>query len=174
MRCYCYLRNIVDLLHGSVTPYEKRFGLPFRGPVYPFGCQVVYTPTSIDDQNRSHPFGFKQLDGIFFGYALQQGCGWTGNLLILDWEQVDKAERTDQIYPRVIPASQVRTIHRDNTSQAFIFPLAERMLNQPHIAKDSPMTPQQLAQLPPKPVPPPIPMTPSQQPPPSQDEDNIS
>ena len=40
MECYCYLRNI--LLSEGKTPFERRFGEPFRGPVIPFGsyfCQ---------------------------------------------------------------------------------------------------------------------------------------
>ena len=34
MECYCYLRN--DLLADEKTPYERRFGGPFDGPVIPF------------------------------------------------------------------------------------------------------------------------------------------
>ena len=33
MECYCYLRNIQDLLSDGKTPYERRFGMPFNGPV---------------------------------------------------------------------------------------------------------------------------------------------
>ena len=33
MECYCYLRNIQDLLSDGKTPYERRFGMPFKGPV---------------------------------------------------------------------------------------------------------------------------------------------
>ena len=29
MECYCYLRNIQDLLSDGKTPYERRFGMPF-------------------------------------------------------------------------------------------------------------------------------------------------
>ena len=36
MECYCYLRNRQDLSDGK-TPYERRFGEPFKGPVIPFG-----------------------------------------------------------------------------------------------------------------------------------------
>ena len=31
--CYCYLRNIQYLLSDGKTPYERRFGMPFIGPV---------------------------------------------------------------------------------------------------------------------------------------------
>ena len=36
MECYCYLRNIQDLLSDGKTPYERRFGMRFNGPVIPF------------------------------------------------------------------------------------------------------------------------------------------
>ena len=32
MECYCYLRNIQDLLSDGKTPNERRFGMPFNGP----------------------------------------------------------------------------------------------------------------------------------------------
>ena len=44
MECYCYLRNIQDLLADWKTPYERRFGRPFNGPVIPFGTMVEYHP----------------------------------------------------------------------------------------------------------------------------------
>ena len=32
MECYTYLRNVTDLLSDGKTPYERRFGQPFKGP----------------------------------------------------------------------------------------------------------------------------------------------
>ena len=40
MECHCYLRNIQDLLFDGKTPYERRFGMSFNGPVIPFGAIV--------------------------------------------------------------------------------------------------------------------------------------
>ena len=37
MECYTYLRNVTDLLSDGKTPYERRFGQPFKGPTIPFG-----------------------------------------------------------------------------------------------------------------------------------------
>ena len=37
MECYTYLRNVTDLLSNGKTPYERRFGKPFKGPIIPFG-----------------------------------------------------------------------------------------------------------------------------------------
>ena len=40
MECYTNLRNVQDLLSGGKTPYETRFGKPFRGPIILFGSLV--------------------------------------------------------------------------------------------------------------------------------------
>ena len=70
MEYYCYLRNIQDLLADGKTPYERRFGIPFNGPVIPFGAMVEYHPISAKDLSRLHQFGANVLPGIFLGCAL--------------------------------------------------------------------------------------------------------
>ena len=44
MECYTYLRNVTDLLSDGKTPYERRFGQPFKGPTIPFGSLVECRP----------------------------------------------------------------------------------------------------------------------------------
>ena len=61
MECYCYLRNIQDLLSDGKTPYERRFGIPFNGPVIPFGAMVEYHPISAKDLSRLHQLWPKSL-----------------------------------------------------------------------------------------------------------------
>ena len=56
MECYCYVRNIQDLLSDGKTPCERRFGMPFNGPVIPFGSMVEYHPISAKDIPCNHPF----------------------------------------------------------------------------------------------------------------------
>ena len=73
MECNWYLRNIQDLLSDGRTPYERRFGIPFNGPVTPFGAMVEYHPISAKDQSRLHRFGPEVLPGIFLGSVLYAG-----------------------------------------------------------------------------------------------------
>ena len=40
MECYTYLRNVTDLFSDGKTPCERRFGQPFKGPIFPFGSLV--------------------------------------------------------------------------------------------------------------------------------------
>ena len=70
MECKIYLRNIQDLLSDGKTPYERRFGKPFKGPIIPFGSLVECYPMSEKDQSRIHRFRKKVLTGLFLGYAL--------------------------------------------------------------------------------------------------------
>ena len=73
MECYTCLRNVTDLLSDGKTPYERRFGKPFGGPVIPFGSLVEYHPITAKDQSRIHQFGKKVLPGLFLGCALYAG-----------------------------------------------------------------------------------------------------
>ena len=66
-------RNVTDLLSDGKTPYERRFGQPFKGPIIPFGSLVEYHPKTAKDQPRIHQFGKKVLPGLFLGYALYAG-----------------------------------------------------------------------------------------------------
>ena len=45
---YTYLRNVTDLLSDGKTPYERRFGQPFKGPIIPFGSLVEYHPINCE------------------------------------------------------------------------------------------------------------------------------
>ena len=73
IECYCYLRKIQDLLSHGKTPYERRFGIPFNGSVFPSGAMVEYHPISAKDLSRLHQFGPKVLPGKFLGYVFVRG-----------------------------------------------------------------------------------------------------
>ena len=59
-----------DILSDGKTPYERRFGQPFKGPIIPFGSFGAYHPVSTKDQSRIHQFCMKVLPGKFLGYVL--------------------------------------------------------------------------------------------------------
>ena len=70
-----------------LTPYERRFGKPFEGPIIPFGSLVEYHPITAKDQSRIHQFGKKVVPGLFLGYALYAGRIWKGDVLVADLEE---------------------------------------------------------------------------------------
>ena len=84
MECYCYLRSVQDLLADGKTPYERRFGEPFKGPNIPFGAMVEYFPIPARDLARLHQLGEKVLPGIFFACALVAGEIWKGGVFVAD------------------------------------------------------------------------------------------
>ena len=73
MERYTCLRHVTDFLSDGKTPYERRYGQPFKGPIIPFGSLVEYHPITAKDQSRIHRLGKKVLPGMFLGYALYAG-----------------------------------------------------------------------------------------------------
>ena len=106
MECYCYLRNIQNLLSDGKTPYERRFGMPFNGPVMPFGAMVEYHPISAKDMSKFHQFGSKVLPGIFLGYVLYAGGIWKGGMMIADIEELEEVDASE-VHARRFNAKEV-------------------------------------------------------------------
>ena len=59
---------------------ERRFGMPFNGPVIPFGAMVEYQLISAKDLSRLHHFGPRILPCICLGYALYTWWVWKGDI----------------------------------------------------------------------------------------------
>ena len=106
MECYTYLRNVTDLLSDGKTPYERRFGQPFKGSIIPFGSLDEYHPITAKDQSRIHQFGKKVLLGLFLGYALYAGGIWKGDVLIADLEELETMDASE-IYSKRLSAKEV-------------------------------------------------------------------
>ena len=121
MECYCYLRNVQDLLADEKTPYERRLGESFKGPIIPFGAQVEYLPNSERDKARIHHFGKKVLQGIFLlDMLLILGGIWKGDILIAAIEELQKLDASE-IYPKRLHA-KVLISQRDGE---FVFLVAD-------------------------------------------------
>ena len=121
MECETYLRNVQDLLSDGKTPYERRFGEPFKGPIIPFGSTVEYYPFTTKDQSRIHQFGKKVLPGLFLGYALYAGRIWKGDILVAGIEELDTMDASE-IYSKRPNAKEVIFPKEKGN---FIFPFAD-------------------------------------------------
>ena len=121
MECYIYLRDVTDLLSYEKTPYERRFGQPFKGPIIPFGSLVEYHPTTAKDQSRIHQFGKKVLPGLFLGYTLYAGGIWTGDVLDADVEELETMDVSEIYWKR--PNAKEVIFHKEKVE--FIFPSAD-------------------------------------------------
>ena len=89
METFCFLRNVVDKVDEDKTPYEKRWNEKFTGPIIPFGAEVQYKPIAPKDSAQLHDFGAKLLKGLFFGYEQRSGGGWTGQVYVVDANQMN-------------------------------------------------------------------------------------
>ena len=126
MECYTYLRNVTDLLSDGKTPYERRFGKPFEGPIIPFGSLVEYHPITAKDQSRIHQFGKKVLPGLFLGYALCAGGIWKGDVLVADLEELETMDASE-IYSKRLNAKEVIFPQKGE----FTFPIADGRIKTP-------------------------------------------
>ena len=127
MECKTYLGNVQDLLSDGKTPYERRFGKPFEGPIIPFGSLAEYHPLTAKDQSRIHQFGKKVLPGLFLGYALYAGRIWKGDILVTDIEESEMMAASE-IYSKRRNAKEV-IFPKENEN--FIFPVADGRIKLP-------------------------------------------
>ena len=117
MECWTFLRNIQDLLSDGKTPYARRFGQPFNGPIIPFGSFVEYHPVTAKDQSRIHQSGKKVLPGLFLGYALYAGRIWKGDVLVADLEELETMDASE-IYSKRLNAKEV-IFHQEKENSFF-------------------------------------------------------
>ena len=81
MECYYCLRNVHDLLSDGKTPYERRLGETFQGPVIPFGSMIELSSYFCQNPVKNPPAWQKKvLFGRFLGDALYAGRIWKGDI----------------------------------------------------------------------------------------------
>jgi len=115
-------------LETENTAYKNRFDSDFTGPLIPFGAEVTYLPITHQDKSEQHAFGSKMRRGIFLGYVQQAGGGWSGDLLVADWEEVAGAQSFSEIHLKRFNHKEVSPTKNGET---FIFPVADGSLRQP-------------------------------------------
>ena len=82
------------------TPYERRFGQPFKGPIIPFGSLVEYHPTTAKDQ-VTNPSIWKE--------SFYLDCSsdiWKGDVLVADLEELETMEASE-IFSKRLNAKEV-------------------------------------------------------------------
>ena len=149
MESFSYLRNIQDLLSDGKTPYERRFGQPFRGPIIPFGSLVELSPynckgpvknpsiwkESLTDGKTPHerwvgipfngpviPFG-----AMVIGYVLYVEKIWKGDILVANNAELEEMDASE-LHARRLNAKKVLTPMKGDN---FIFPVADGTVKVP-------------------------------------------
>ena len=105
MECFTNQRHIQDLFSDGKTPYLRRFGKLFEGPIIPCGSLVECHPITAKDLSRIHQFGKKGAPGLFLGYALHAGGIWKGDVLIADLEELETMDASE-IYSKRLNAKE--------------------------------------------------------------------
>ena len=134
MTTYCFLRNVVNILHDGITAYQRRFGQPFRDHQILCGAEVEYYPINPADKKKLHTFDQKTLTGVFLGYGQQAGGGYNDELEILDCQEVHNATHKSRINIRRMRDTEVIPVKTDDG--AFRFPFAEGLYDQPNLSHD--------------------------------------
>ena len=126
MTCYCFLRGVTDVMKDGFTPYKSKFLKDFKGDKIPFGAELEYRPSAPNDRLRLHKYGNKTLQGIFIGYDQRAGGDWSGDYLVVDWQELEQADNARDVHVK-----RVKEINKLTLKGKFRFPLAEGALTQP-------------------------------------------
>ena len=122
MECYTYLRNVTDLLSDGKTPYERRFGQSFNGPIIPFGLLVEYHPFNCEGPVKNPSTWKETLTCIVPRTCSVRGEGiWKGDVLVADLEELETMDASE-IYSKRLNAKEV--IFPKEKGE-FIFPIAD-------------------------------------------------
>ena len=80
--------KIQDPSSDGKTSYERRFGVPFNGPVIPFGAMAECHPVSARDLSSLHHFAPKVLPVFFPWICVHAGRIWKGDVMDADIEEL--------------------------------------------------------------------------------------
>ena len=122
MECYTNLRNVTDLLSDGKTPYERRFGQPFKGPIIPFGSLVEYHPKNCEGPVKNPSIWKESLTWIVPRIRSVRG-GEFGRVTcwFADLEEVETMDASE-IYSKRLNAEEV-IFPKENGK--FVFPIAD-------------------------------------------------
>ena len=121
MECYTYLRNVTDLLSDGKTPYERRFGQPFKGPIIPFGSLVEYHPFYCEGPVKNPSIWKESLTWIIPWIRIVRGGIWKGDILVADMKELETMDASE-IYSKRLNAKEVIFPKEKGN---FIFPVAD-------------------------------------------------
>ena len=122
MECYTNLRNIQDLLSDGKTPYERRFGKPFKGPIIPYGSLVEYYFHFCERPVKNPSIWKDSFTWIVPRICVLHAGGiWKGDILVAYIEELEKMDASE-IYSKRLNAKEV--ISPKEKGELF-FPIAD-------------------------------------------------
>lgn len=107
---------------------KKHYGIDYTGPNFLFGIQIEYIPASLVDKAKVHALGKQTLPGILVGYKTVAGGGWSGDLEIVDWDELENAKSIGSVHIKRLKHPEVKPVLENCI---FIFPCRKGDLRQP-------------------------------------------
>ena len=107
MECYCYLRNVQDLLADGQPPYERRFGEPFKEPRIPFRAMVWIPSDFTEKSSKNSPIWQESITRNLSGCELIAGVNLERRYLDSRPGIFGKRLGASDIYPRRINAKEL-------------------------------------------------------------------
>ena len=75
--------------HDAASAWEARHGEPFAGHEYPFGALIHFRP--VKPRREALPtFAPNGQPGVFFGYHLNPGCRYSGDVICAELSDFNK------------------------------------------------------------------------------------
>ena len=72
----CMLLNIEPGIE-EMSAWCKLHGKEFEGEAIPLGAHVYFKPNKVRNHDQSHKFDPDAIPGVFAGYEVSPGMGWT-------------------------------------------------------------------------------------------------
>ena len=122
MECNTYLRNIQDLLSDWNTPYERRFGDPFKGPIIKF---LVHWWSITFLLRRTSQESINLERKSYLGCSSDMHCTrkeiLKGDIVVADIEELETMDASE-IYSKRLNAKEVIFPKKNGK---FVFPVAD-------------------------------------------------
>ena len=135
-----FLYNVTVHQHDGKTPYQKRFGSEFPGPLLPFGSAVSYKPSDDATLATLPKFGERTTPGLFAGYHLHNGCTWSKDLYFYNISKLQNATELHHIHHHRVKEFVI--------PQRIVYPVADGTISllseldrMPRLLHDQPVQP---------------------------------
>jgi len=117
-----------------MTPYKFRYKEDFPYELIPLGAQLYFKPELPKDMKKLNKYNEKMIPGIMLGYKMNAGNKPSGEIIILEKEDLELAASPQGLYKRrAIALHQCTTVKvkQEDGSYLYQFPLATGDWKQP-------------------------------------------
>ena len=87
LNCVVQNLNIEDVEGDGHSAWKNMTGEEFKGKAIPFGAKVYFKPTDTREKTYSHKFDPKGIPGVFAGYVVTVGQGWSRKYRVWDMKE---------------------------------------------------------------------------------------